>query len=216
MHIEHFQLAKNRKPSDVFKIISLDESFGIQSERRENVSLLDVDYNFVAARSRKKPTELEQTREWDSVLRVIKERYPSEVASTFSSKKRRDIKKRLSAFEYDVFCHYCTTCRRGVTESKNKKKKRALRYETYINSPLWTRVKNTYYQKHGRRCAACLSSKHVQLHHMSYKNLGNEADEALVALCDDHHKEYHQRYGIQKDMTATTHSFIQDVKNAMR
>jgi 5-methylcytosine-specific restriction endonuclease McrA len=51
-----------------------------------------------------------------------------------------------------------------------------------------------YYAKHGKKCAVDFVTENVDLHHMTYKRLGNEWDEDLVPLCRDCHKSIHRLF----------------------
>jgi len=82
------------------------------------------------------------------------------------------------------------------------------RYKVYIKSIYWTRRKNRYYQKYGRRCAVCRGTEYVDLHHKKYANYGNERDEDLVPLCRNHHGAFHAQHGVSRDMTEDTAAFI--------
>lgn len=101
--------------------------------------------------------------------------------------------------------------------SIKKKKKRLARkyknripkqYNIYIKSEWWEKRKNKYYQKHSKKCALCDSKKYITLHHLIYKDYGNELDENLVALCSEHHKLFHQMYGVKGDMKKDTLNFL--------
>jgi hypothetical protein len=97
---------------------------------------------------------------------------------------------------------------RAALKAKPKANKR-FTYDQYINSNLWKRRKDLFYQKYGKRCAICRSAQFVHLHHMKYLKFdGKEKDEHLVALCNTHHDEYHAKHGTQHDMVESTKSFI--------
>lgn len=81
-------------------------------------------------------------------------------------------------------------------------------YKIYIKSVFWEKRKNDWYRKYGKSCKACLHTKYINLHHMFYKNYGNESDDHLVALCLDCHAEFHELYGVKKDMVKETNEFI--------
>lgn len=42
-------------------------------------------------------------------------------------------------------------------------------------------------------CCVCNSSKRIQLHHITYVNLGNESFEDVIPLCGYHHNQLHLR-----------------------
>lgn len=95
--------------------------------------------------------------------------------------------------------------RRGKIPTKKRIPKQ---YSVYIKSEWWTKRKNKFYKENEKRCMACLGTKYIDLHHLFYGNYGNETDEQLVALCRLCHEEYHQTYGVAKDMIHTTNIFI--------
>jgi hypothetical protein len=64
-------------------------------------------------------------------------------------------------------------------------------YFAYMRSPQWAAVVRRYFKKHRRRCAACPSETHIQLHHRTYVRLEAEYDSDLVALCDTCHSMVH-------------------------
>jgi len=45
---------------------------------------------------------------------------------------------------------------------------------------------------------------------MSYRHIGNERDDELVAFCRDHHMQFHDEYGVKLDMIAETTAFIEE------
>ena len=151
-----------------------------------------------------------------TILERIKREWPSDVACKLTKKKRRaKFKSQFTPYEYSVFVWYVKSCVRGAKhKAKNRKRHergvspRRLQYENFINSPLWEQVKNGYYQRNPRRCAACDTYQHINLHHMVYGNFGEEKDEELVALCSPHHKQYHTENGTQRNMLSKTTFFI--------
>lgn len=66
-------------------------------------------------------------------------------------------------------------------------------YENYIKSEEWKTRRNTFMSSlmHRSTCNVCGATKNLHVHHRTYKNLGNEADNHLVTLCKKHHKECH-------------------------
>lgn len=97
----------------------------------------------------------------------------------------------------------------------NKNKIPALRYKEYIKSHWWTERKRAYYKNNKKQCAACLSNKYINLHHIKYGNYGEEKDTALVPLCRECHVEYHEKYGVSKNMTSQTSIFIQEKRELL-
>ena len=66
-------------------------------------------------------------------------------------------------------------------------------YERYLRSPEWQDRKARYYQRWGRVCRACWSTRRVELHHLSYEHAftGQEPDDDLIGLCHQHHQDAH-------------------------
>jgi len=91
-----------------------------------------------------------------------------------------------------------------------KKAEKPVRYAEYIRSSKWRARRIRYYQKFGRKCAACGDGRQLGLHHLSYENLGNEPDGDLVPLCWGCHYRYHEEHGVQRDSKARTYRFIND------
>ncbi len=59
----------------------------------------------------------------------------------------------------------------------------SLQYLTYINSAAWRDRRQRALRLAGYRCRVCGEGKRLQVHHVTYKNLGNEADDDLTVLC---------------------------------
>jgi hypothetical protein len=71
-------------------------------------------------------------------------------------------------------------------------------YRDYLRSPHWQDVKRRYRaSKMPQDCKVC-RARWVELHHRSYRRLGNEKLHDLVPLCAEHHKgahAYHRAHG---------------------
>ena len=64
-------------------------------------------------------------------------------------------------------------------------------YQNYINSLAWRNKRQQYFDsKLPQKCLVC-DSRTVDLHHRTYKRLGNEWLNDLVPLCRQHHDECH-------------------------
>lgn len=63
----------------------------------------------------------------------------------------------------------------------------------YYRSPEWRDRKARYFARRPRVCAACGTSKRIELHHIRYRDLrsrrawGTEPDHWLLPLCSFHH-----------------------------
>lgn len=66
-------------------------------------------------------------------------------------------------------------------------------YKSYLQTPHWKRVRRAAYGKFGRVCFACgTEEKTIHVHHLSYKNRGQENMDDLMLLCKDCHKMVHE------------------------
>lgn len=64
-------------------------------------------------------------------------------------------------------------------------------YREYLTSEKWKKRRQCYFDKHLHKCRACNSEKRIQLHHKTYRRLGEERDADLVPLCFNCHKNLH-------------------------
>lgn len=137
------------------------------------------------------------------------------------------MKKAKSIFELgvvgDVVVH-ASHSTRFKKKPKQKKKKNKVQikhfhsvpqdYKKYIKSKFWRNRRKKFYQTHKRECAACKSKKELNVHHLVYKNYGNEEDKDLVILCRVCHENYHIKNGVRHDNFDTTQQFIIDEQEA--
>lgn len=77
-------------------------------------------------------------------------------------------------------------------------------YEAYIQSKAWRKRRAEFLDNAGRVCNVCRSTEHIQVHHRTYVNLGNELDRDLQALCKFCHENEHEGKvdGVMDPMTA--------------
>jgi HNH endonuclease len=66
-------------------------------------------------------------------------------------------------------------------------------YAAYMQSPEWRRRRATILRQHGRRCQECGARGPLDVHHVTYRDLGNERPWQLAALCPDCHRKAHGR-----------------------
>ena len=66
-------------------------------------------------------------------------------------------------------------------------------YNEYLRSNHWQHIKYRYYfvSKLQKSCFVCGSFNERNLHHGTYKRVGNENMQDLIVLCKKHHKETH-------------------------
>lgn len=82
-------------------------------------------------------------------------------------------------------------------------------YLLYIKSEWWTKRKNQYFKRYGRRCEVCGSTEKIQLHHKLYGKYYHELDRDLVALCFFHHDQLHKGIGkVTRDMRKITDKLL--------
>lgn len=67
-------------------------------------------------------------------------------------------------------------------------------YQAYLKSPHWQAIRRKVFKEYGHRCDHCGSSKNLHIHHITYKNLGEEEISDLVPLCEDCHKRLHNPF----------------------
>lgn len=67
-------------------------------------------------------------------------------------------------------------------------------YANYLNSSKWNTMKIVI-RARDNVCKKCGSKNNLQVHHITYKNFGDEELEDLVLLCGSCHKEVHEKHG---------------------
>lgn len=66
-------------------------------------------------------------------------------------------------------------------------------YDNHLNSGYWKSVRNLVIARDGGRCLVCNTDKNLHVHHRTYKNVGNEAENLgdLSTLCQCCHELFH-------------------------
>lgn len=64
-------------------------------------------------------------------------------------------------------------------------------YSTYLKSSSWMKKRNSALARDKGICQGCLEEKATQVHHLSYRNVGNELLFELVSVCDKCHEIAH-------------------------
>lgn len=71
-------------------------------------------------------------------------------------------------------------------------------YQEYLESPKWKEFRKKVFERYGRKCDKCQTTKNLQVHHLHYHNIFNEQLEDVRVLCKKHHDEVH---GIKQKKT---------------
>ncbi len=87
-----------------------------------------------------------------------------------------EIKERLDLLE-------------AIEEERAKKIKDSSEYKTYIESKEWQDIRKRIFRRDNYKCQICGSCKNLQVHHITYENMGQEKDADLVTLCEKCHIE---------------------------
>lgn len=64
-------------------------------------------------------------------------------------------------------------------------------YKEYLDSYLWQSKKEWMFENSNKECERCSSKHSLQIHHLTYKRLGNEKRSDLIFLCKECHEEEH-------------------------
>lgn len=76
-----------------------------------------------------------------------------------------------------------------IEEERAKKIKDSSEYKTFIESKEWQETRTRIFKRDKYKCQICGSCKNLQVHHITYENLGQEKDADLVTLCEKCHIE---------------------------
>lgn len=79
-------------------------------------------------------------------------------------------------------------------------------YNRYIHSDKWKAKREAAFEKYGRKCSRCSSEHELEVHHKTYKRLGNEKLGDLQILCKTCHKNHHVRKRAKRDRQAARRS----------
>lgn len=60
-------------------------------------------------------------------------------------------------------------------------------YTDYLHSNIWRQRRQAKLEQADNKCQYCGEKDYLQVHHLTYKHLGNEASNELVVLCPAHH-----------------------------
>ena len=65
-------------------------------------------------------------------------------------------------------------------------------YKAYLRTPEWKAIRLEVINDRQGKCERCQSTKNLQVHHKTYKNLFNESLKDLELLCSKCHREHHK------------------------
>jgi 5-methylcytosine-specific restriction endonuclease McrA len=77
--------------------------------------------------------------------------------------------------------------------------KKRVDYQVYIKSEAWRKKRLKRLKMDGFCCQfkvgrfKCGAKTNLEVHHLSYKNLGNERFKELITLCHKHHEQVHRK-----------------------
>ena len=66
-------------------------------------------------------------------------------------------------------------------------------YNSYLESDEWREKRKFVLERDGYQCQGCLKEDATQVHHLSYKNVGEELMYQLTSLCDFCHEKAHKK-----------------------
>lgn len=82
------------------------------------------------------------------------------------------------------------------------------KYQHYLDSDHWKKRRKQFLDLDANKCCrVCKREKRLQVHHMTYENIGNEKDEDLVVFCSRCHKKFHKKHGTE-NLKLNTEAFI--------
>lgn len=70
-----------------------------------------------------------------------------------------------------------------------------MEYREYLQTPHWQKIKVLMYKKHHGCCQNCGRKTTLDVHHLTYENIGHENLKQLKLLCRDCHYRMHRMKG---------------------
>lgn len=68
-------------------------------------------------------------------------------------------------------------------------------YPDYLASSIWKERRNHLIEKKGK-CEICGKTKRLEVHHLSYENVGDEKERDLQVLCRSCHQKQHSKLSL--------------------
>lgn len=81
---------------------------------------------------------------------------------------------------------------------KQEQTKELFDKEAYLQSMEWRLKRVSVLQRDGYQCQICFTIDNLNVHHITYDNLGREPLSDLVTLCECHHTELHEKLGYER------------------
>ena len=69
-------------------------------------------------------------------------------------------------------------------------------YKAYLETRHWNKKRHEAIKFHEGKCSECGMDRYLQVHHLNYDSLGNEAMSDLLVLCRDCHSLLHEKDGV--------------------
>ena len=79
----------------------------------------------------------------------------------------------------------------GIQDLKQDQEKFFAVYNKHLKTDKWKNTREKVLKRASYICEGCLDSKAVEVHHLSYANVGDELLFQLVALCESCHEKCH-------------------------
>lgn len=67
-----------------------------------------------------------------------------------------------------------------------------MNYQGYLETAHWEETKKKILKRDKYKCIRCGKHKNLNVHHLSYANLGAEKDEDLITFCSYCHYRMHR------------------------
>ncbi len=88
-------------------------------------------------------------------------------------------------------------------------------YQDYLESQHWIDFRDDYFSRNPRRCTISGDLVDIQLHHISYINIGKETDDDVIPLCEKMHQLVHELNENRQIPLRECHIAVQEVINAV-
>lgn len=75
---------------------------------------------------------------------------------------------------------------------------KVLNYRKYLQSPEWKQRASAIRKRDGFCCRMCGAFEPLDVHHFHYRNIGNEKDQDLIAVCRSCHERLDEYREIDK------------------